>query len=191
MALDYNGMHATCRTYADQILRSGFNDSCGRHGVGVYFWESSKDKPEIRTLARELSESFYEDRIRFFNSANDSSLSILEADITLSDESQILDFEEMSISQMFSVFIQKSKQLNTASNNDKQARINSSAIMLAFIKMVEEIRNSNILVIRVKTQAPTSFRQRLSRTFEFLNIDRQSCFVVRDKSVISNLQKLS
>ncbi|NUF23759.1 hypothetical protein HUN23_13355 [Acinetobacter oleivorans] len=191
MALDYHGMHATCRSFADQILRSGFNNSCGRHGFGVYFWESSKDKPEIRSLAKELSECFYEDRVDVFDSANDSSLIILEADITISNISEILDFEEMSINQLFQVFIQKSKGLDTFSKNDAQARMNSSTIMLAFIQLIEEIRHSKILVVRVKTQAPNSFRRRLSRTFDFLNMERQSCFVVRDKRVISNLQKLS
>lgn len=191
MSLDYYGMHGTCRTFADKIVLNGFFQGLGRHGKGVYLWESSSDKI-LRDHSIELSQYFAQDMKNkgFYIKANDDTPTVLSTQLTLTDGNQFLDLEEYEINAMFKAFMLKSKEYLTLAKDKSDAKKKSSIVFQKFIEIIEKHKSVKINVIRVKTSAPLSFRNKLDDVQFNCGMDKQPCYVVRDNKIICNITKI-
>lgn len=191
MSLDYYGMHGTCRTFADTIVSNGFNQGIGRHGKGVYFWESSPEQ-FLRNHSIKLSQYFAQDMKASgcYNAANDDTPTVLSTQLTLTDSNQFLDLEENEIDAMFKSFMLKSVDYLSSAKNISEAKRKSSIVFHKFIELVEKLKSVKINMIRVKTSAPQSFRAELNGIQFNCGMDKQPCYVVRDNKIICNITKV-
>lgn len=77
------GTHGTCRTFADQIVKSkAFNLGHGRHGFGAYLWQAD---PQSWDYARNLAMAFADHNKKCFNQANDPSICWLKCELSVSE----------------------------------------------------------------------------------------------------------
>jgi hypothetical protein len=191
MSLDYYGMHGTCRTFADKIVSNGFNQGVGRHGTGVYFWESSLES-YLRNHSIRLSQYFAQDMKAkgYYKAANDDTPTVLSTQLTLTDSNQFLDLEEYEINAMFKAFMLKSTDYLNSAKNTSDAKRKSSIVFQKFIEIVEKCKSVKINMIRVKTSAPQSFRNNLNEIQFNCGMDKQPCYVVRDNKIICNITKV-
>ncbi|WP_272670860.1 hypothetical protein [Providencia sp. PROV147] len=152
------GCHATSKTYADSILRSGFRSGAGRKGTGVYFWHADKFKCPIAEL---LCDGWYEQQFirKKFSKCPDQSEAIIWCDISY-DEDNYLNFDTPEIRNGLSQLIDSySEEIESYENEGKHYRALRliSDLHNVFIESLSEDEGRDISVIRASVPYPAGF----------------------------------
>lgn len=173
--IELTGIHGTCRSSADSIIKNGFRPGKGRHGTGVYVWSSNK---EDHSYAIELAMCYANDRSQ---EKNPTTVALMCNILTTKDN--LLDVEQDSTSRMLTEFIRKNTNyLATAKNY--QRKIRAAKVADDFVRLLEESTGLSFDIIHTKTQAPQSYRNKLSIAEKFLNMEKQGCYIVRNLNCI-------
>lgn len=155
------GCHATSKTYADSILRSGFRSGPGRKGTGIYFWHADKFKCPIAEL---LCDGWYEQQLskgKFDRCINEDK-AVIWCDISCNQDNY-LDFDTPEIRNGMSQLIDKySDEIERYENEGKHYKAHSlvSSLHNIFIESLGEEEGRDISVIRAAVSYPSGFLEK-------------------------------
>jgi hypothetical protein len=174
-SLELKGVHGTCQRKAESILQNGFKAGAGRHGTGVYVWTSNDTD---HTYAIELALCYAEDK----EQAGNKEVVALICDISTTHDN-FLDLEEDTRSRLLTEYIRKHTNfLATAKQHQRKQR--ATKVIDDFVRLLEETSGLSYDVIHSQTQAPQSYRHKLSIAEKYLNMEKQGCYVVRNLDCI-------
>lgn len=178
------GYHGTCKSFALQIRKAGFNSGLGRHGSGIYLWSHDDGALDL-----DLAICYAKDRSKNgqYQHVTDPSLAVVTCTVVLPSENSLLSLESDSVQKMLRKYIETQKssidkyKASIKGNNDK---LLSEKVISGFIKLYSETIDTPIKALKAKTIAPSSYRNRFNRALIWQGCDRVNCVVVRDSSII-------
>jgi hypothetical protein len=173
------GTHGTHCENVQSILSEGFWLKSGRRGTGAYFWCAIADEEDAIKLAKCFVKTLNK-------SIDNTKISVLCCDIHVNNENYF-DMEECEVREMSNAYFSKSlKALGKQGVEDD--KVEADRLVNAFLHEIEELKGLAIKVYHTLTDTPTRYRKysKHKQLVQFLNLDKRSCYVVRDNACIPN-----
>jgi hypothetical protein len=175
--LKLKGTHGTLCKNVQNIRSEGFWLKPGRRGTGAYFWCAISDEDDAIKLANCF--------VKTLNKGIESrEISILCCDIHVNNENYF-DMEICEVREMANAFFSRSiKALGKKSVED--GKFEANRLVNAFLGEIEELKNLPIKVYHTLTDTPAHYRKhaKQKQLAQFLNLDKKSCYVVKDNTCI-------
>ncbi len=166
------GTHGTIKSYAENIVKSGFNIRTGRGGTGAYFWR----KNDYSIILAKGWYEFYLKKNKYDNE-NDKSFAYIEVKIDV-NEQNFLDLEMPELKDRIANITFTRKLDRKTSDSD------IAALFDYFIKRLEEEMSSKFYVWQLRVNAPS---ENYDNKYPINILGNPICYVVNNNDLITIL----
>ncbi|MCQ9327917.1 hypothetical protein [Pelistega suis] len=181
------GTHGTCRTFADSIVQNQkFNLGHGRHGYGVYLWQSHS--ADNWTLAEKLAMTYAKHISHRFKKEKDASICCLKCTLSVPENR----FYDLVCHEHHSFFLSFLDTISTKLGQQELKKHEWTGIYNAFFSLIKKTLAAengvaeDIDVYFVLAEAPFIKEHKSLYTTTHKSA---GCYVVRNNNVFTKIER--